>query len=983
MNAPPAIPDHALLRVIGRGSYGEVWLARNVMGMLRAVKVVHRERFEDDRPYDREFGGIRRYEPISRGEGLVPVLHVGRNDATGCFYYVMELADSVGQPGGVGSEEAKAGGSPETYQARTLRSDLDRVGRLPVDEGIEIAHSLATGLAQLHRHGLVHRDLKPSNVIFVGGRAKLADPGLVTGADESRSFVGTEGFVPPEGPGTAAADLFALGRLLYQAATGLPPERFPEIPADWLDSADIDALMEFHEIVLRLGEGAPARRYSQATDVLADLALLQSGKSVRQLRSLERRVMSLRRVGWVALAAVSLAGLLGGWFWHEAQRERDNAERLAAAERRTRRELINARLEQARAERLAGGLGRRDAGLRALTNAAQLRPDRDQRHALRSEAAATVAQLGFRWVAADPGFASSDPMSIICDRDQLGFARRTEEGQIAIEGLAPKPNTTPLSALQPIADEVVEFSHDRKFLTLRRGSERIVGDLAAGAYVRTNSLVAFDPAGGAWLAGPDGSLVLDRLADSPPRRTLSPPVKFGGTSHWHVAAASDQGLVAAAAADEIVWWNSEAAEPAGTLSVGSDVFALAWSAQGQHLAAGTAEGEVLVWHLPDPSVQWRGRVRPAAIRRLAFSGDGSLLAVAAEDEVLTLLTATSGRVAADMPAIAWNLGFRSTDQRLGLVWRGGRPGFVESQPAIGLLTHQSSRPAASDSALAFSPEGEWLAAGTAASIDVWNLTTGTGPTSLPAAGVRGIAWARKPSELLWVDGEGFARHPWPVNDSFQPNASRDRTHPWSQLAVAPNGVIALADPVSERVILRHGREPERALGPHPFVRFLALRPDGDQVASGSLAQTGLQLWDSTTSRRLTRLLSGANVRPVFSPDGSWLAAAGSTCTLWRGPDWATQTSLPAGPTNTVAGSVAFSHDCRLLAAVYGDHRVQLFRLPDLSPGLTLEAPGHSRILALAFHPRRTELAVTTITGEVLRWQLDDLERQLATLGLSE
>jgi len=44
--SPPKIPDHEMLRRIGRGSYGEVWLARNVMGVYRAVKVIYRDRFE-------------------------------------------------------------------------------------------------------------------------------------------------------------------------------------------------------------------------------------------------------------------------------------------------------------------------------------------------------------------------------------------------------------------------------------------------------------------------------------------------------------------------------------------------------------------------------------------------------------------------------------------------------------------------------------------------------------------------------------------------------------------------------------------------------------------------------------------------------------------------------------------------------------------------------------------------------------------------
>src|SRR5512138_70100 len=81
-DAPPQIPDHELVRRIGHGAYGEVWLARNALGTWRAVKIVYRDNFEDDRPYEREFAGIRRFEPLSRSnEGFVDVLQVGRDEA--------------------------------------------------------------------------------------------------------------------------------------------------------------------------------------------------------------------------------------------------------------------------------------------------------------------------------------------------------------------------------------------------------------------------------------------------------------------------------------------------------------------------------------------------------------------------------------------------------------------------------------------------------------------------------------------------------------------------------------------------------------------------------------------------------------------------------------------------------------------------------------------------------------------------------------
>jgi len=223
------VPDHVLSRRVGQGSYGEVWLARNVMGAWRAVKVVRRDRFLSERPFDREFNGIRRYEPISRGaEGLVPVLHVGRDPAAGCFYYVMELADPVGSVmlapkadlatarGDRVAQEADPGRAaldPESYAPRTLRSDLERSGRLPVDEVIGVGLALTAGLAHLHRNGLVHRDVKPANIVFGRGRAKPADLGLGGQFSGSRNFCRPEGQLPPGGAGSA-------GRRSFRARQG-------------------------------------------------------------------------------------------------------------------------------------------------------------------------------------------------------------------------------------------------------------------------------------------------------------------------------------------------------------------------------------------------------------------------------------------------------------------------------------------------------------------------------------------------------------------------------------------------------------------------------------------------------------------------------------------------------------------------------------------------------------------------------------------
>jgi serine/threonine protein kinase len=264
----PRIPDHELLRRVGRGSYGEIWLARNVMGSLRAVKVVYRASFDSDRPYEREFSGLQEFEPISRTHpGLVSILHVGRNSDAKYFYCVMEIADDVSAGPMI---------QPESYQPRTLASELAKRGRLPLRECLELAIALAAALGHLHSHSLVHRDLKPSNIIFVNGQPKLADIGLVTKIGAKATFVGTEGYLPPEGPGSPSADLYGLGRVLYEISMGKPQDDFPELPTDLHEFPEAPALMRLNAIVLKACDSNPAKRFRSAEDLRTAVLELRS-----------------------------------------------------------------------------------------------------------------------------------------------------------------------------------------------------------------------------------------------------------------------------------------------------------------------------------------------------------------------------------------------------------------------------------------------------------------------------------------------------------------------------------------------------------------------------------------------------------------------------------------------------------------------------------------------------------------------------------
>jgi tetratricopeptide (TPR) repeat protein len=197
------------------------------------------------------------------------------------------------------------------YSPRTLRYDIEHHQRLPVPDCVQIGLSLATALAHLHQHGLVHRDIKPSNVIFVNGVPKLGDIGLVTEAGDTQSIVGTEGYIPPEGPGTPRADLYSLGKLLYEISTGLDRRRFAELPEEMRTWPDRGAVEELNEIVLKACAKDPARRYPSAEALRADLAILQRGQSVKRKRTVQRRVAVVTKLSLVAglIALMILGGL--------------------------------------------------------------------------------------------------------------------------------------------------------------------------------------------------------------------------------------------------------------------------------------------------------------------------------------------------------------------------------------------------------------------------------------------------------------------------------------------------------------------------------------------------------------------------------------------------------------------------------------------------------------------------------------------------
>jgi len=272
----PDAPDYQFCApAFGEGAFGKVWLVRNAIGQWQALKAVYQAKFGDNtRPYDMEFSGIRAYKPTSEEHlGLLRVDFVSQKKPQGYFYYVMELGDARAS----GWEE-----NPETYRSRDLAWVRDQAEkkRIPVAECVSIGLALTDALEFLHAKGLTHRDIKPSNIIFVNGRPKLADVGLVTRARTAQdvtSYAGTPDYMPPhpEPPGTKQADIYALGMVLFVISTGREPAFFPDLKTTLVMNERHAEFILLNPIILKACEADITKRYSSAAEMRAALQAVQ------------------------------------------------------------------------------------------------------------------------------------------------------------------------------------------------------------------------------------------------------------------------------------------------------------------------------------------------------------------------------------------------------------------------------------------------------------------------------------------------------------------------------------------------------------------------------------------------------------------------------------------------------------------------------------------------------------------------------------
>jgi WD40 repeat protein/serine/threonine protein kinase len=991
---PRRIGPYSLAGRLGAGGMGAVYLGRSPAGRLVAVKVVH-EHLARDREFRERFS--REVSAASRVNGL----------------YTAQVVDA--------DADAEVPWMATRYIAgSTLQALVRDRGPLPAPDVYALAAGVAEALGSIHAAGLVHRDLKPSNVVISDEGPQVIDFGVAQALDAtaltgSGTLVGTVAYMAPEQmqehSTVPAGDVWALGGLLYYAATGNPPFGLGN-PAHVMHrvlTAKPDLSAVGHRGLSRLiGQCLskdPADRPSPDRIIAVAAPLAAVREPIRHGTPLP-----------VGSPIRPAAGTPSGLFTPSGPvtpaSPDPNATTSSIALRPTARDRLVAGAPDTVGTARTGAPSRRavligagaTAGLALVPAAFWLRS------AQSSPSGGRAASSAKPVVGTGPAAADGTPgPTVAAEADVPGVTVLTGPAVAVLDArFSPDGGSLLVAGADGVAHLIDAASGRRRRLFGTRGDAaarcaafspdgtRIAVGLASGVAdlwaigpgtvqpvpgERRGDItaVAFSPDGRLLAeAGLDGAVVIHEVAPLRGVRTIS----VGAEVHDVAFAPDGRTLAGADAQGRVTLWNVATGAVVRQLTGhGGDVRSLAWSPKGRWLASGGKDGTLRTWDT-DTGRQV-GAVTVVAgggdVSAVAYSPDGASLATASSDAVVRVFDASGGAARRSLTGHAGpvrSVAFGPDGKRLASAGDDGAVRLWDPGSGRPVLTASDVFAPVSDVAIA--PDGSAVAIAALDAVRVLPLTPAGRPDGtarvLTTGGVDATAvrWADPDTlaigrgsgliELASVQAQTVLRslptNATPLCVAYSAKAKRVAAGDWTGrfwVWDATTGKQTHSFPVD----VNSGS-----------VRAMAFTPDGGILALGS-DDAKVDLFEFRTGATI-RVLTGhtqAVVRIAYSPDGVLLASAAmdGTVMIWNTRTYGLEFTLK-GHGSAIRG-MAISPDGRTLATGSEDRNVTLW---DLRTGkVTRTLSGHAdAVIAVDIAPGGRTVASASRDGTVRLWDLD-------------
>jgi WD40 repeat protein len=991
---PRAFGDYEDLEEIARGGMGVVFRARQVSANRRvALKMILSGQFasaDDVKRFHIEAEAAANLDHPN----IVPIYEVGEED--GQNFFSMKLVEG-------GSVAAQVG---------RFAHDPRGAARLIATTARAVHHA--------HQRGILHRDLKPGNVLLdADGQPYVTDFGLAKRIEgdsqltHSGAIVGTPSYMAPEQVGakkalTTAADVYALGAILYELLTGQPPFR-AVTPLDTLllvleKEADAPRKLnpridrDLETICLKCLEKEPGRRYESAAALADDLERWLRGEPVRARRTgvVERTwKWARRRPGLAALtggiAACLLLSVLLGAGYVITGLHLEEAEAARATEARLRGEADAAR-DSAEHER-----GRAEVALninRVMRAQFEWKENEVARaEQLLDDCPEELRDWEWRYV------------KRLCHSELLSFKGHTRP--ILDVSFSPDGRRLagacqgPVRVWDPVTGEVL--------LTIEGGANAAKGicfspdgKLLAGAcYGRTATAgqlataMVWNAANGRELRALRGEVHSDYGKD--PRERLLLEMLQGmsktenktrvlGTSA--VCFSPDGGRLAGACHDGTVRvWNA---------ATGQEVFArkghavgvssVCFSPDGTRLASASLDSSVKLWDAATGREERTFRGHTGDVTCVRFSPDGKRLASSSADYTVKLWDAATGQ---EVVSFRGHIGevtcvcFSPDGKRLASasvdrsvkVW----------ETATGREERTFRGHTGQVTSVRFSPDGKRLASASEdGTVKVWDPATDQearilrGHTNM----VECVSFSHDGKRLASACGDGTVRV-WDATTGQEaltlrglgPVRSVSSSRDGRRLACAcADGTVRVWDATT-------GQEDRPLKGHTNQCMGVCFSPDGQRLASASLDKM-VKVWDVATGQEIFTLIghTGGVLSVCFSPDGKLLASTSwdKTVRLW---DAATgQEALPQRRQGEEFRGVCFSPDGRRLAgACTTDGTVRVW--DPVTGQEALPFKGHTgSVDGVCFSPDGRRLASASFDGTVRLWDVATGQESLTLKG---